>query len=96
MMLPKKYRVRAREVACDCWVESAFHEPRAIELTKKTIASDKAKNVYGNPLVAVMIAYYVASLAYLAYKFWRDNNVKHPPENSVVGEPFGLCGDDAK
>lgn len=94
MMLAKKYRVRAREIACDCWVQSAFQESRAIDLTKKTIASDKAIGAYGNPVVAFMIAYYIASLAYMAYKIWRENNVKHPPEKSVVGEPFGLCGDD--
>lgn len=93
--IDRKYRVRAREIACDCWVQSAFHEPRAIELTKKVVASDKAKGTYGNPLMALMIAYYVASMAYMAYKFWRDRQVKHPPENSIVGEPFGLCGDES-
>jgi len=94
MLLSKKHRERAREIACDCWIQSAFHEPRAIALTKKAVASDKSKGTYGNPLMALMIAYYVASLAYMAYKFWRDQQVKHPPEKSVVGEPFGLCGGD--
>jgi hypothetical protein len=90
MLLAKKYRERARAIACDCWVQSAFHEPRAIELTKKVIESDKFKGAYGNPVVALMIAYYIASLAYMAYKFWRDQQVKHPPEKSIAGEPFGL------
>ncbi len=82
----KKYRVRSREIACSCWVASGFDEPRAIELTKQAVADDKAKGVYGNPLVALMIAYYIASMAYLAYKFWRDQQVKHPPEKPIVGE----------
>ena len=92
-MWPKKYRKRAREIAVDCWERSHFNESLAKELTKTMVANDKAKGTYGNPLVAIMIAYYIASLAYLAYKFWREKQIKHPPENSIVGEPFGLCGD---
>ena len=94
MMLSRKHRERARAIACDCWVQSGFHEPRAIELTKNVIESDKLKGAYGNPVMALMIAYYIASLAYMAYKFWKEQQVKYPPEKSTVGEPFGLCGGD--
>ena len=89
-VLPIKYRVRAREIACDCWSQAAFHEPRAVALTKKSVAADKASGAYGNPLMALMVAYYVASLCYLAYRFWNERQVKAPPANPVAGEPFGL------
>jgi hypothetical protein len=93
MWLAKKHRVRAREIACDCWVESSFSESAAIGLARKTVATDKSKGVYGNPLVAVMVAYYVLLIIQMAYKYWKSKQIKHPPENSIVGEPFGLCGD---
>ena len=60
-------------------------------MTKNAVKSDKDKGTYGNPVVAVMIAYYVASMAYIVYKIWREQQVKHPPEQSAPDEPFGLC-----
>lgn len=92
MLLPRKHRVRAREIACDCWLRAGFTESAAIDLTKKTVADDKARGTYGNPLVAFMIAYYVASLCYMAYKIWRENHVNTPPAVSTANEPFGLHG----
>lgn len=93
MLLAKKHRERARQVAVDSWSQAAFHEPRAIELAKKSVAIDKSKGVYGNPLVAIMVAYYVLLMIQMAYKFWLSKQIKQPPENSIVGEPFGLCGE---
>ncbi len=89
-VLPTKYRVRAREIACDCWSQAAFHEPRAVALTKKAIAADKERKAYGNPMMALMVAYYIANLCYLAYRVWHDQQVKAPPAKPAKGEPFGL------
>lgn len=89
--LSRKNRVRAREIACDCWVESAFSEPEAIDLARETVATDKSKGVYGNPLVAIMVAYYVLLIIQMAYKYWLSKQVDHPPASSEPGEPFGLC-----
>lgn len=95
MLLAKKYRVRSREIACDCWVRSEFDCDKANELTKQVVAEGKARGEFGSMLVAVMVAYYVVLLAQIAYKFWLSKQIKHPPEKSIVGEPFGLCGDES-
>lgn len=95
MLLAKKYRVRSREIACDCWVRSGFDCDKANQLTKQVVAEGRAKGEFGNVLVAVMVTYYVVLLAQMAFKFWKSKQIKHPPENSIVGEPFGLCGDEA-
>lgn len=89
-VLPVKHRIRAREIACSCWEESSGDENQVIELTKSEIAKDKSKGTYGNPLMALIVAYYIANLCYLAYKIWRDQRVKHPPTKPIAGEPFGL------
>ena len=95
MWLARKYRVRSREIACDSWVRSEFDYDKAKKLTKQAVAEGKAKGEFGSVLVAVMVTYYVVLLAQMAFKFWKSKQIKHPPEKSIVGEPFGLCGDEA-
>jgi hypothetical protein len=90
--LSRENRERAREIACETWVDSSFDAPQATELAKAKIADDKAKGTYGNVLVAVMVAYYVMLLVQMAYKYWKSKQVQHPPAQSEPGEPFGLTG----
>ena len=90
--LNRKNRKRAREIACETWVQSSFDATRATELAKVKVADDKAKGTYGNVLVAVMVAYYVMLLIQMAYKYWKSKQVQHPPAQSEPGEPFGLTG----
>lgn len=91
-VVKRAYRERGREIACRDWVEAEFDVPRAIELSKASVAESRAKGEFGNPLVAVMVAYYVLLIIQMAYKYWKSKQVQHPPAQSEPGEPFGLTG----
>ena len=92
MFLNQQQRGHARRLSRSIWVESGFDVAVATAKTKVRVAEERKEKlpVYGNPLMALMVAYYIVCLCVLAYKIWQEFKVKEPPEQEADYEPFKL------
>lgn len=74
-------RLRARDIAKQCWVESNQDMDRARELCRSRIKSE-----FGSIIAYITIAAALIRIAYTLFKLWMDLKVSEPTAEPTATE----------